>query len=73
MKSTEAVPASGIDGDAHGDHLAIVHLVAEAAVAQPADRTAHAALGVVLHVTHVREQHGASMVRRGAPQFPFTT
>ena len=42
-----------VDRDAHGNHLAVVHFVVEAAVAQPTDRAAHAAFGVVLHVAHV--------------------
>jgi hypothetical protein len=52
-----------VDADSHLDLLAAVHLVAEAAVLQPADRAAHARLGVVLHVTHVGEQQGPAVHR----------
>ena len=40
-------------GDANLDGAAVVHFVAQPAIAEPADDLAHAGLGIVLDVPHV--------------------
>ena len=58
-----------VDRDADGNSLAVVELVVEAAVVQPADRAAHAGLAVVLDVGHVPEQCRPAVHRGGTLEF----
>ncbi len=56
-KSTVASRRCSVHRDADGDDAAVVHLLAEAAVAEPVEHAAHGLLGVVLHVLHVGGDH----------------
>jgi len=58
-----------VDRDADCDALAVVELVVEAAIVQPADRATHAGLAIVLDVSHVPEQRRPAVHRGGALDF----
>ena len=61
VKSTIAERLGGIDPDADADLGAIVHRVAEVAVAQPPDQPPHRFLGIGLDVGHVGVDHLAAI------------
>ena len=73
VKSTLDRARLVVDGDGDHDALAVVHLAAVAAVAQPADRAAHAGFSVVLHVPHVGEQRREAVLAGGPLELAYAT
>ena len=68
VKSIVALRAAPVDGHGDGDDAAVVHLLAEGAVAEAVDDPAHGLLGVVLHVLHVGRDDRKAELGDHAPQ-----